>query len=542
MALWPPPLGGFHRLEIADDIALTLLFGDAEETLRVADSGVGADAVFLDGFAPQSNPAMWSEGLLAAVTRHCRPQSTLATWCVAGDIRRRLAALGWEVLRAPGFAAKRQMLRGTLANARPSRPGRAATRSAVPPPLCFGGPREAIVIGAGIAGCAVAARLAARGWTVTIIDAHDAPAGGASGNHAGILLPRLARDDALAARLSRAAFLHAVRLLDDLGPTAWLPCGVLQLAANEEDAAYQRDCIARGQFPAAFAQWLDAPAAHVRLGRGFASPRDGGWWFPAGGRVAPALACHALLTRDDGRITRRFGHSVRAIERDASGCWVVIGDDGAGGARGEPARAPQLVLACAERIPALLSPLLTAHLPLDRVRGQTTTFDADACPPLDGLEIAVCGEGYVTPAREGRICIGASFHRGDGDLVERLADHRANLARIERLLPGSVDGLAPESCAGRVGVRATTPDRLPYAGLLPDVAVPVRGDPGLRGMPRMPGLSMIGGLGSRGLMWAPLAAEILVSRIAGEPLPVPRRFADALDPARYYLRALRRLT
>jgi tRNA 5-methylaminomethyl-2-thiouridine biosynthesis bifunctional protein len=49
--------------------------------------------------------------------------------------------------------------------------------------------RHAIVIGAGLAGSSAAERLAARGWTITLIERAQAPGEGASGNLAGVLRP-----------------------------------------------------------------------------------------------------------------------------------------------------------------------------------------------------------------------------------------------------------------------------------------------------------------------------------------------------------------
>ena len=58
-------------------------------------------------------------------------------------------------------------------------------------------------------------------------------------------------------------------------------------------------------------------------------------------------------------------------------------------------------------------------------------------------------------------------------------------------------------------------------------------------IPRQTGLYGAYGYGSRGLVWAALGAELIASQIAGEPLPVPRGLADAFDPARFLIRALR---
>jgi tRNA 5-methylaminomethyl-2-thiouridine biosynthesis bifunctional protein len=43
------------------------------------------------------------------------------------------------------------------------------------------------------------------------------------------------------------------------------------------------------------------------------------------------------------------------------------------------------------------------------------------------------------------------------------------------------------------------------------------------------------GYASRGLIWAPLAAELLAAQLQGEPLPVENKIAAALDPARFLL-------
>ena len=103
--------------------------------------------------------------------------------------------------------------------------------------------RRAIVIGAGLAGTAISERLASRGWHVDLFERHAAPAQEASGNPAGILLPHLAKDDALAARLSRASYLYALRRFADLDGVRWSPCGVLQVARDATHEAQQRATV-----------------------------------------------------------------------------------------------------------------------------------------------------------------------------------------------------------------------------------------------------------------------------------------------------------
>ncbi|MEK7737826.1 MAG: tRNA (5-methylaminomethyl-2-thiouridine)(34)-methyltransferase MnmD, partial [Pseudomonadota bacterium] len=205
---WPNLLPGAHRLQFEDErLILTLFFGDAQELLPKLRAR--ADVFYLDGFAPDKNPAMWSPRVLSSLARLAADDATLATWSVAAAVRTGLSACGFVIETTPGFSPKRQMSRGTFRIKR--HVGDAATMSETPP-----GQRRAMVIGAGLAGCAAAERLAARGWEVTVIDAAGAPAQGASGNPAGVLRPQPSLDDNPMARLSRAAFLHALRHLHSM--------------------------------------------------------------------------------------------------------------------------------------------------------------------------------------------------------------------------------------------------------------------------------------------------------------------------------------
>jgi tRNA 5-methylaminomethyl-2-thiouridine biosynthesis bifunctional protein len=154
-----------------------------------------------------------------------------------------------------------------------------------------------------------------------------------------------------------------------------------------------------------------------------------------------------------------------------------------------------------------------ARLPLSSVRGQLTYLPAD---PARALEVIVSRSGYVAPLPDGGHCIGATYQHDDFDSAPRAADHRANLARAEAMLPGFALDADPERLAGWVGFRTTVPDRLPIFG-------PSGAD----------GVEIATGLGSRGLLWAPLAAELLASRLAGEPLPMARDHAGAISPRRF---------
>ena len=108
---WPALEGGAHELEFdGGRVRLTLHFGDAVTTLPTLDWR--ADAFYLDGFSPAKNPELWSPALCQSLARLAQRGATLATWSVAGSVRRALTAAGFAVARCPGFAGKRQMLVG----------------------------------------------------------------------------------------------------------------------------------------------------------------------------------------------------------------------------------------------------------------------------------------------------------------------------------------------------------------------------------------------------------------------------------------------
>src|SRR5438128_10674062 len=115
--------------------------------------------------------------------------------------------------------------------------------------------RKAIVVGAGLAGAAVCERLCARGWEVELHERRAEPAQEASGNHAGTFHPIVTPDDSIFARLTRAAYLYALRNWQHLGNARYDQCGVLQLARTEKEMDAQRKAVAG--LPAAYAQFVE---------------------------------------------------------------------------------------------------------------------------------------------------------------------------------------------------------------------------------------------------------------------------------------------
>lgn len=388
---------------------------------------------------------------------------------------------------------------------------------------------KALVIGAGIAGIAISERLAHRGWQVELFERNAAPAEAASGNPSGVLLPLLTRDDAPAAWLSRACYQHALRRLAELPGVRWSPCGVLQIARDATHEALQRLTLKELNLPAELVSFLDKKAAEIRTGHAVA---HGGWWFPGGGWVDPVSLCKALLAAGKTHIQTHYGVAVARMEQTPTGWKLFDSTDHL------LSSAPHVILANAQAADALLP--YPVPLTLTPIRGQITYLPA-LTESYSSLETVLCRAGYLIPPTSGLACVGASFDRNDSNLQTRLSDHLDNLQRLENLLPGAAQNIDASTLTGRAGVRAATRDHLPLIGTLPAPLTPRQaGQLRLSSLPRQPGLHALLGLGARGMVWAPLAAELLACQITQAPLPLDKRLIQLVDPARFYLHDLRR--
>ena len=547
LALWPQlkPLAdqllrqyvaiheGFQRISLANGrVTLTLLIGDALEQLPQLDAQI--DAWFLDGFAPAKNPDMWTAELFVELARLAAPGSTISTFTSTGWVRRLLKAAGFKMKRTPGIGHKWEILRGEflgwpvdVAPPLPQKPWFAR-----PAPLT--GERRALVIGAGLAGCATASSLAARGWQVSLLERHEAVAQEASGNPQGVLYLKLSAHGTALSQLIVSGFGYTRRLLENLQRgTDWDNCGVLQLAFNEKEA--ERHAQLAEAFPDDLLQWLEQPAAQARAGVGVA---HGGLFYPEGGWVHPPALCQAQATQPNIELLSH--HDVLQL-RKVDDQWQAWD--------GERllASAAVVVLAGAADIKRFAQ---SAELPLKRIRGQITRLAQT--PQSAALATVVCAEGYVAPARLGEHTLGASFDFHSDDLTPTSAEHQGNLAMLEEISSDLVarlhiDQQPVESLEGRAAFRCTSPDYLPIVGPLADLPAFNQTYAALSkdarqvpdsACPWHDGLYVNSGHGSRGLITAPLSGELLAAWLDNEPLPLPRSVAEACHPNRFALRKL----
>jgi tRNA 5-methylaminomethyl-2-thiouridine biosynthesis bifunctional protein len=478
LAQWPGGRRGFHRIEWADcGVILDLAVMEVEAALT-AWSG-RADAWFLDGFAPAKNPQMWRPEVLALLAARSRSGAPIATFTVAGAVRRGLEAAGFEVRRAPGFGGKKQRLEGRLA----LQPELADSPSLDPP-------KRIAVVGAGIAGAALARAFRRLGADVQVIEG-EGPGAGGSGNPAALVTPRLDAGLGADADLHAQAFARAAQLYRWETPGAIIAESALQLSAQPRDAARFQKIAAWDGFDPGEITCLDAAQAAAVLNEAAA---------PSGLRLRDGLVVEPRIVLDAWLPDALVPRHVERLEPAQSG-WRLI--DGEGRAILEAD------VVCLAGGPA--STRLVAALPLRPVRGQATIAELVA---FSG--VAAAWGGYAIPTRDG-VLFGATHARDDWSTDLRPQDDAQNLHDLALGRPALAERLAGAALSARASLRAMSPDHKPLAGA-------VRG---------RSGVFVLSGFGGRGFALAPLLAEAVAALALGAPSPLPQPLQDLVDPARF---------
>ncbi len=543
---WPTGtmLPGVHRFDIGDgSVTLTILIGDAIDCYR--DYHGTIDCWFLDGFAPSRNPDMWCPDLFCALAgASSRNGASLATFSAARIVRDGLEQAGFDIRKRRGYAYKRDMITALLT---PKGTDDSADRGKgmdenpwfVLPKVADN--KRVAIIGGGMAGAACARALQNRGCAVTLFEKSERLANAASGNPIGMLEPYFTADNAITGRFYEAGFRYSQRLVRSLSEAGKIEadfCGVLDLISSPRDEGRQAGMMQRLPDSPDLVHVLDRDAASTAFGLPLP---HGGLFYPGAGWVNPpslvtclasGIECHTntpiAAISEDG--TDKVLHSVEGQEFGPFDAVIIAGAT-------ETTGLDQT---------AWLSDYLRP------VRGQISYFDDSTLRECYGdakIRCVLSHKGYLTPARAGIHVFGATFDRDDDQTDLRETDHAYNRQQLGRVLPELADRLEQTKLDGRAALRTTTPDHLPMIGPAPDYIAYLNAyhniDKGKKAAryidaPYYKDVYICTGFGARGLIAAPLAAEILASEICDMPLPLEKSLMDAVHPARFIVRGLKR--
>ncbi len=400
------------------------------------------------------------------------------------------------------------------------------------------------------------------GLQITAFEASEAPATGASGNPIGIVHPFISKDWNLASQFMQRGVETTLRWVQELGgeastgpSTAWAGItGVLQLAEDDEEAqAWQALSAIRSDL-----QWLSPQQMQAQIE--LTDAPIGGLWSAQGGWIKPTELVRACLDQAKAllgaSLTLRFNRPIQPedladLQKDFDAVVVCTAHD--------------------ELLP-------WAGLRINKIAGQVSWVNDASLNQMNWPKAVVCRSGYLSPVIDNQVLVGATFDRDPSNtdptsLQPTAQAHAENLQRVAEISPALAKLLTPiweTKTHGRVAIRHASHDRMPHVGQVISQEALKAGLPRsasqLHHLPREDKLYVLGGLGSRGLSIAPLAAELLASQIVSASegsaskgdfaeqgskhgavhapnapsATLPRPVLDAVDPARFVLRAHRR--
>ena len=394
------------------------------------------------------------------------------------------------------------------------------------------------IVGAGLAGCWLARILAEEGVPVHLYEKNEQVALEASGNPAGIAKPFVTRgfSSGMAFHcLAHDFLLDRLAKFDLESASGFSSCGVLQLVHSK----YQHS------------RYYSRLTEEASTGFAGISTYSSSLLFENGGWLNPNALCNALVQHP--LITLQTGFELRGIDcsSDEKNHRLLF-------ANKDSVYSHHTVFTVGSAIQLIPG---QENIPLTPARGQLSYFEFQ--DSSNTLKCVVNGKHYAIPTEEG-VYVGATFDREKTHTDVTEQDHLSNLNGLKNLLPDLK--IREPAAKGFAAIRATTPDRLPLLGPVPDFALArdIYGDirhgrslDKYASLPCHTGLYIFGGLGSRGIVTAPLCAQLLSNYLLGSNKDIPdsdgvnsgnatrenfdlNEWAPLLNPARFLIRQLKR--
>jgi len=370
---------------------------------------------------------------------------------------------------------------------------------------------EVIVLGAGIAGCALAFHLAERSVGPTVLYDPRTLSAGATGRAAGIVTEQLWNEwDVAVTRDARAEY---ARLAARWDPSAFSVNGFIRWTAREEAAPVLASVQARLRSWGVDARPIDRGEVERRVPWVQLADLEGAMWSPDDAVVTPSSIAeiYAEGARQHG-VDVEMGSPFHGLAREADRWVLHVGE--------RTIRAANVVVAAGAWSKRLFAAL--GHpLPLAPYRTQAATLRPEPGGPENFPSVHdLDSDVYVRPEVNGRILAGDGTELvevdpdrtpsgGDDRFVEHLAES------FESRFPGWASA---ELVRAWSGVCTSTPDRRPLVG-------PVSGASGL--------FAMVGFNGFGVMRAGGVARRLAALLAAGENSSAEREALGPVLPERF---------
>ena len=537
---YPLPVKGIYSFQF-DSIELNLIFMPLDRALdEYEPKGVTLfDCLFLDGFSPAKNEAMWHPANLRRLSYLCHQGASFSTFTAASDVRRCLMHCGFNVIRQKGFGRKRQMLTGIMDRStqigyKPRAPWYhyRHCKSEINSPVT--------IIGGGVAGCASANALARRGIKCLIIEQADDIGGTVGRLDRSLYSPYLSADFNLASQFYWLAYHHLVKELRNIPADYHQQCGVLFIADDDQrkrflSAAYHLLKNFENDF-----LWISENETESITGLSIGYP---GLFTRYGGWLNGQYLCRHLIR--DTRIALKKRTTVSRLDRTNQG-WQIQTNT-------QTVHSKYVVI-CTGWANHLIDPYDLGRF--DTIKGQATSLTTNLKD--DALKVVLNNGHYVIPgsSRSNDMIVGASFEKpalqSDPPTINADMDNLSAIRHLNAGMAKTIDAKIEQLRTGKrscshSGLRLTTRDHLPLIGPVPDIKFFRASYPQVIQSGRLkncpdpqyiPGLFVNTAHGSRGVTASLLSGRLISALITGGHRPLTRSLFEAVHPARFFVRDL----
>lgn len=556
---YPSQTYGRHQISFNQwNVTLTLIWMPLEDAFidliqesSAQENKTKIDHWYLDGFAPQKNTSMWDAKNATQIALLSKVGTRLATYSVAGAVKRPLTEVGFKIIKRKGFAKKREMLsalfQGDLTHK--NNPKFINIKHETPwfniSKTQTNKNSNVAIIGAGIAGCATAYSLSNRGFTCDIYESKASIASGASGAAAGIFHPQLTSDMSLGSQFSWLAYLTLLRFLSSLNTQERskliISNGIYRFFENKSTKQKLIDLSTKLNIT----DWIkeDDRNSEVCI---FKSDRQ--IYFPHSSVLNMPALCELYLDKIKDGYLKVFTNALVSSLNRKGNAWQVQSTHGQ--------KHYQHVVFCGGAKSHLLDDLnITAT---NTTRGQTCQFESAALSKV--MKQTLSEKIYLVPQQQNtpnQFQLGATFEKHADENYEdqtlSIKSQKTILDKSSKLLKElslpylSENQITQLPLKGTVGYRLHSNDRLPVIGAVIDQQKLTKAFSKL-GQKRLlrnmmsnynqSGLWLNTAYGSQGLLHSLLASNHLASLISHNISPLNHTLINSLHPARFLIKQL----
>lgn len=342
---------------------------------------------------------------------------------------------------------------------------------------------DVTVFGAGISGTAIANALSVRGRSVLLVDPNTSE--NAPGPPAALVNPATGRFatmswEAAACMQALRDFLDTLQVFDP-SVVCTSETGVLRPAITPVLADGFRESLDKYDWPKGWIRWMDKDeVAHLNP---YTAPNEGALFLDVGYTVFVdkylQLARRYLRTRG---VRCEYRNASYRTQNSNTGFEIVFED-------GEVVQSDKVIVAAGHQTPFFKD---WEYLPLHRVKGQITVFQAD----VDlNWEYGTSAMGYCLRVGPRGLIVGSTYEHNFENLDATDTALRQIRNKLKKVYPSIAD--KAEVVQQMAGARVTTPNKLPVIG-----NHPVHAD-----------LFIYSALGSKGFLFSHHVANILADHI-----------------------------